>query len=350
MQKKATATIIGSFVLGAAALVVAGVILFGSGRYFKDTLKYVSYFDGDVKGLNSGATVNFRGVQVGEVTDVQVTVDANDGSIRIPVYYEIDPAQINEVGQVGARMDPAEYVQLLVEKGLKAQLSVRSFLTGQLCIELDFFPDAAITLINGDPSVSEIPTVPSRLEMITQSLQEIPFREIFDKLLSVANGLNNIINSPKLEQGFDALGGSLERINHLVEQVDSRLGPVMDNLDATLTETRELVSNVDQKLVPETQATLGSARSLIDNLNADLGPLLAELEQTLSTASRSMEQASSTMSSIDDVLAEDSEVRFKLVRALDELAEAARAVRFMAEYLERNPEALISGKGSNDGR
>lgn len=355
MSKRASATWIGGFVLGAAALVVIGVVLFGSGRYFKTTLKYMSYFDGDVKGLSTGAQVNFRGVQVGQVEDVQVVVDVTDRSIRIPVYYEIDPDLVSEVGDT--EMDAEEYMELLIEKGLRAQLAVRSFLTGQLCIELDFYPDEPIHRVGTGIKVTEIPTVPSRFEMITQSLQEIPFKEISETLLSVARNLDVLISSPRFEESFAALNHALDRVASLSWELERRVGPLAENFNAAVTQTRELLRNVDQGLLPRGRAvldqaedTMGAAEELVAALNQRVVPLLSDLEQTSSAVRGSLERADRAMASVDSLVSEDSEVRYRLIQTLEELSQAARTVRFLAEYLERNPQALIQGKTQPGGR
>ena len=68
MSKQPNVTIIGAFVAGAVFLVITGLLVFGSGKFFSQTKKFVLFFEGSVKGLNVGAPVDFRGVRVGSVT------------------------------------------------------------------------------------------------------------------------------------------------------------------------------------------------------------------------------------------------------------------------------------------
>ena len=75
MSKQANKTVIGIFVVGAIALVIAAVLILGSGKLFKQTLRAVCYFEGSVGGLNIGAPVVFRGVKVGSVTDVLLSLE-----------------------------------------------------------------------------------------------------------------------------------------------------------------------------------------------------------------------------------------------------------------------------------
>ena len=74
MSKQANTKLIGAFVIGAVVLVISGILLFGSGRLFSHQRKFVLFFEDSVKGLNIGAPVDFRGVNIGTVTDIKVVV------------------------------------------------------------------------------------------------------------------------------------------------------------------------------------------------------------------------------------------------------------------------------------
>ena len=91
MAKQTSKTLIGGFVVGAVALIVAGVLIFGSGQFFQESYKYVLYFRGSLKGLSVGAPVLFQGVQVGSVTDISLETDTEDMTLQIPVTIEIHP-------------------------------------------------------------------------------------------------------------------------------------------------------------------------------------------------------------------------------------------------------------------
>ena len=67
-MRKVNSKLVGAFVLGAIALFMAAVIVFGKGHFFRPTLPVVMYFTGSVKGLQAGSAITFRGVTVGQVT------------------------------------------------------------------------------------------------------------------------------------------------------------------------------------------------------------------------------------------------------------------------------------------
>ena len=86
MSKQANPTLIGIFVAGAIALIVAGILIISGGKLLlTDKTNYVLYFKGSVKGLNIGSPVSFRGVNIGTVTDIQLVV--NEEESDIPVSY-----------------------------------------------------------------------------------------------------------------------------------------------------------------------------------------------------------------------------------------------------------------------
>ena len=70
MKRKANKTLIGIFAVGAAALLLIAIVVFGSGSLFKLADKYAVFFDGSVKGLSEGAPVVFRGVKIGNITSI----------------------------------------------------------------------------------------------------------------------------------------------------------------------------------------------------------------------------------------------------------------------------------------
>ena len=73
MSKPANKTLIGAFVVGATALLLLAIAVFGSGKLFQTTSRYVLFFDGSISGLSVGSPVLFRGVPVGRVVEIRLT-------------------------------------------------------------------------------------------------------------------------------------------------------------------------------------------------------------------------------------------------------------------------------------
>lgn len=99
MAKQANRMMIGGFVVIAIGLLAASLVIFGSGKFFRKTNKYVLYFEESIKGLNVGAPVLFQGVQVGTVTGIMIMADFKKIKADIPVYIEIEPARFQVRGE-----------------------------------------------------------------------------------------------------------------------------------------------------------------------------------------------------------------------------------------------------------
>ena len=91
MAKQVSKTVIGGFVISAIVLLVIGIVIFGGGKFFTKTFKYVLFFDRSIKGLNVGAPVVFRGVEIGSVNSVAIRADAETLKVDIPVVIEVEP-------------------------------------------------------------------------------------------------------------------------------------------------------------------------------------------------------------------------------------------------------------------
>src|SRR5215216_1998215 len=138
MSKKANPTLIGGFVVGALALLVAGILLFGKGLLFTTKHHFVVYFSDSVNGLNVGAPVKMRGVVVGTVKDVLAQFDAKRNQVLTPVVIEFEAERVMVIGRDKRPKEPD--IKTLIAHGLRAQLQLQSLVTGQLYVEVNFFP------------------------------------------------------------------------------------------------------------------------------------------------------------------------------------------------------------------
>ena len=117
MAKQANRKLIGGFVLVAVAIMAVSVVIFGSGQFFKKKQQYVLYFDGSVKGLNVGAPVLFRGVQVGTVTNVVIRSYLDEDKSTIPVFILIYPDRFELIGDREKVRNMRERAQKLIQMG-----------------------------------------------------------------------------------------------------------------------------------------------------------------------------------------------------------------------------------------
>jgi len=306
MSKQANPTLIGAFVAGAVGLIVAGILIISGGKLLlTDKTSYVMYFHGSVKGLNIGSPVTFRGVNIGAVTDIQLVVGNDDADIHIPVIIEIDNTKFisSETGK--PRMDDDDSIDDLVKAGLRGQLQLQSLLTGQLFIQIDFYPNSPATLVGKDVSddrirrrYEEIPTIPTPIEKISMLLEEIPVDKVVDHILAGIEGLDRLVNSEELHQSITALRETLDDFRRLVGSL------------VTLNDAREALQKA------------GSA---------------------LDSARGTLVQADATLQSADALLG-DERVLTALDDALNEITSAAYAIRILAETINNQPESLLKGR------
>ncbi len=333
MNKQVSKTVIGGFVISAIALLVVGILIFGSGKFFKKTSKYVLFFEGSVKGLSAGSPVAFRGVTIGSVASVLLHADPETLNVQIPVIIDLEPDRVRLTR--GARGSRQKNLPKLIDLGMRAQLTMESLVTGQLMIDLDFHPEEPARLVGTDLKYPEIPTIPSTFEQITEVVEKLPIKEIFQKLSAAADGLEHVLNSPELKEIISSLKGAAQgadklimSANKLVKNVDGQVGPLAESIKVTAMDAQKLLKDVDREIVP----VVSSIRTAADAAKA----ALVQGEETLKT--------------LENGIGEDSALVYDLRNALKELSSASRSIRVLADYLEQYPDALIRGKGSLGGK
>ncbi|MBF0429514.1 MAG: MCE family protein, partial [Magnetococcales bacterium] len=276
---------------------------------YTQKLLFVLYFKGSVRGLGVGNSVEFRGIQVGKVTDIRLEYDFQESTFRIPVLVQIEPERFSEISTSGVKSvrgdSPYEFLQILVKQGLRAQLKTGSYLTGQLFVELDFHPGTPLTLVGGSQTVfQELPTIPTSLDEITASVTEflkkihaLPLEGIGQELQGTLKGANRAINAP---------------------------------------ETLEMIRAA--------AAALSEVRVLLKTLNQQVDPMASGVVGASGAATATLRQLEETLVKVDGLIGPKAPLQYGMVEAVRELAAAARSVRSFIDLLERKPESLLFGK------
>ncbi|MBW2073086.1 MAG: MCE family protein [Deltaproteobacteria bacterium] len=335
MSKKANLSLIGGFVLGAIILAVAGVMVFGSGKFLEKKEHFVLFFQGSsLKGLTVGAPVMFRGVRVGEVTDITVLLNPATLAFKIPVFITLKSERFKPIGKWTRLESLAErkrWIDLMIDKGLRAQLQLQSLVTGQLFINLDLRPDTPVRLeglkeLRVSKDYLEIPTIPSLTEEIGQTLENLPIKEMVQDIQQAANGVNRLVNSPELADGIRGFRDTSVAAQKLLTNLDQQVSPLVASLEETMADLRRLLQAIDRRIEPA---------------SADLKSLARSAEATL-------QKANETLTTVKQVTAEGALLRPEISK-LQEISRAARSVRILADYLERHPDALLRGKTRTGG-
>ena len=481
MSQKTNPKLVGVFVLGAFAVAIGALIVFGGAGFLIKKQTYVMFFSGSVAGLQVGAPVNFRGVPLGQVTDISVSYfpeDANSEFV-IPVYVQIEPERIR-----GRTDENRRSLDELIEFGLRAELALQSFVTGQLGIELDFKSGTKATLTGLDPTHEEIPTLPSdteklkasitrvadilqdvSLEQITQDIQtavnsastsivrvSTAIDEVSDKIVPLAAEIQATVDdvratleeakarlamqpgevlytatqslarlqtliddsgdqigslAQEAESTLAALRTTAEDAGTLIKDLNGEVAPISDGVkqtlataNGTLEDTRAILRSLDTKAAPlideaqnalatatqllgdarepigsfgrlaaelenevapisvEMQSTMEAARTaleegvlaiddlrtLIADVNGGVQPIIAKADGILDNADLAMRDARSAMAGVRSLISPDSATVSQLDSALREIRRAAVSLREFADFLERNPSAILTGR------
>jgi len=239
------------------------------------------YFNQSVRGLSPGATVDFRGVNIGEVKSIGAEFDREGREFRMPVLVQIYPNRVRRPGdaaQPETRAQQAQRLQMLINRGLRGQLRSGNLLTGQLYVALDFFPKAGPVKVDVTQDPPELPTMPGSLDALQSQVQEI-----------------------------------IGKVNKVpIEEIGNDLRASIAKLDKTLAGAEQLTRTLNNDVSPEITAAMKDARK--------------------------------TISSAERTLAEDSPLQQDMRQTLQELSRTAASVRVLTDYLERHPESLLRGK------
>ncbi len=321
MAKRVSSTAIGMFVVGSLALILVALAVLGSGRLFRRPHRFVCFFQGSLNGLKVGAPVKVRGVEIGTVEKIMLRLPPSYGTVNpqlppeLPVIIDVDEAQLKKQGGTGEALKPGE-LDALIKRGLRAQLNMESLLTGILFVDIDFRPGTPLTLVLEPGSrIREVPTIPTDLAQVQKSamtalahLEKVDFVALAQSITDAANAARDLASSPDLKATLGAL-----------KEDAGDLNPILDSI-----------------------------RHFSNELNANTGPLMASLRKTSDQADLTLVQVSSTMSALQMSVAPDSPLAYRLNATLDNLSGASDAIRELADYLQRNPSALVRGKYVSD--
>ena len=324
MGTKVNKTAIGAFVVGAIILTVAAVLVLGAGKFFKKEHTYITYFDGSVKGLSVGSPVTFRGVKVGSVTKISITVDPRQKVLKIPVVFNLEPAEF-EGTRAEFQRDPNAVEEAVRKHGLRTQLQSQSFVTGQLVVALDLFPGTPVHFVGWNKEYPEIPSIPTPLEQLQKRLESLPLREIVENLNITMGEIQRMVKSVDMKKTMARLDAGMQDLQTLVRHLDSRIDPLAASLSRT--------SGAAETTLREADLTLAESREHINDL-------ALSARATLESAQAALKQSEATLNAYSG----ESQFQGQMNRTLRELNATLRALRRLSDSLERNPESVLRGK------
>jgi len=302
MSEKSQYATTGAFVVGALLIFVA-VVLYLLGSGFGQRESFVMVFDAAAKGLSAGAPVALRGVQIGQVTDVDVVLDTKTADVLVVVKAEIDETSIYYEGNPDA-VDTED----LIKRGLRAQLNMQSLVTGLLYIEMDFHPDSPVKHYDLNSDLPQFPTVPTNLERLAMQLQNFDIDKLAKRIETISDGIDKLISSKEIQQLPINMNETLDSLKGLSEKMQTQLASSGPRLDAMLDETTTTIASTGSQLNDAVQSFENS------------------------------------MQSLEELVSSDSTTVYQMNEALNEVSRASRSLRLLTTTLERQPESLIRGR------
>jgi paraquat-inducible protein B len=272
---------------------------------YRERIPVMTYIEGSVRGLSVGAPVEVDGIPVGNVTDVRLQFRTPSEPLRVAVQMQLQPERLQATAPPSPEV--VEAIRNLVRRGLRAQLRTASYLTGQLVVALDFFPNAAPATLSEQNGIVVIPSVPGSLDSLTQGitsivqrLNQLPFEQIGNNLNATLAATNALANSAELRDSLKGLADAVQ-----------------------------------------------NTRDLVNKLNAGMTPALQRVPEIAQSLQTTLDRTNKLAASADAAYGEGSDFKRDLARLMSQVSDAARSVHLLADYLDQHPSALLRGRGGN---
>lgn len=322
MKKGPSPQAVGAFVVGAVVIAIVLVVALGSGRLFAKTHPFIVYFSQSVTGLQPGAPVKFKGVTVGAVRTVRISMrGTRDATVplrdaRIPVVFEIDHRILEREGAGWVELDDPATIERWIAEGMRVVLATESMVTGRKFLSLEVLPGSPAHLVSApDVAYAELPAGPGG-----------GFEELQIKLEEALARFAMI----DFDSAVTAFTHTMEAVERLVE----------NDLDRSVNRLPRTMAQLDSTLV--------AIRSLATTLEAGVTPLRNDLANAVENAAAATTELRATLVGLQAAAGPGSPLLVKLEEALTRLAAASYAVETLMEYLARNPSAPVRGKPTPD--
>lgn len=310
---------LGLFVIAGFALAVFAGILFGAASLRKDTIKYHSYFNESVQGLELGSPVKFRGVTIGNVSAIEIAPDHR----HVDVVSLLDADDIKRMGLAEKGESKSGKTKFSIPPDLRAQLGSQG-ITGVKFIAIDFFdvksnppPELPFTV----PADHYIPAAPSMMknleDTITKAMERLP--EMVDAVVMIMGRVDRLL-------------ATLEK-----EDVSGKAAATLGHADEVMTTMQRALARIDKQdlgakaagTITDLNVAVNKMNKVLDRLDGDKG-LLASAQVATNAFGEMGRAGQGTQKDLE--------------ATLRDVSEAAEAIRSLVSALERDPDMLLKGK------
>ncbi len=340
ITKKVEPTMIGVFVVLSLSLFLLGVVLFGGTKFFKKESLVIAYFDDSLKGLSVGASVTYRGVSIGQVKEIQLQIvenGNNEHKVIIPILIALNGGQNLIILGPGAQNEQNVdvFLESMCKQGLRAKLKTISLVTGKRYIDLAMYKGSVPVYRDIRGKYLEIPTLPSDMTQAQKTIENMDFVKLYDKVLgtfdaldTLGKSLSSALTPEKTEQLMDDLLRASTKLNTILEQVDTHLGPILDKVDSG-------ISNIN--------TTVNHADKFITSLDDTIQPVAEDFSKSLQNLDNTLLQANRLLRRAEETLQPTSPLYFRMSETLRQVDETAKSIQKLSDYISRNPDSLIFG-------
>ncbi len=273
---------------------------------FKGGTEFLLLVSQSLRGLRKGAPVEFRGIKIGRVSEISYSIIENPTIEEMPVLIQLDTRLLEKNFPPNLIDADAAGFSEAISSRLRASLRSSSLITGQLYVDLDYYPALGKVAAETIDGYNVLPTVESGLGRLEDKVAA---------LLDKINGLG-------LETLIADFSETSKQTTRTLSSIDDTLTAdegVVADAQATLKEMNETVSALKTLIASdETQSIPADLRLTLANLNATLEPLSTE-----------------------------GAIYGDLRRTLDELRGTVRSIDRLVSELADKPNSLLFGKDPN---
>ena len=320
---------VGVLILAGIGLALGFVLFFTAGKLGGNRRTFETYVRESVTGMDVGAAVRFRGVQLGQVTEINLVATSyppppgnfTGAYQRVIVRFALDLSRLRNTPNV------EEAIEKAVDNGLRIRLASTG-ITGVAYLELDFVDKDrfAADAPPWTPEYPVIPSIPSTVAQVTtvaeqlaQRVSDLPIEQVLGDMSGLLADLRRQVNDGDLARTARAATETLDTLQRTV--ADLNLPALSADLRGTIAEARGLIGG------PEVRGTLRNANAAMERLQQGMQRLPAAVAQ-VEAAARSV---SNTVGDING----------DLTPTLRDLRAASGSLRETTDGLRRAPAASL---------
>lgn len=262
---------LGAFVLAAIGILIAVILIFGSGQLFKKSFMVETYVNQSITGLDTGAAVRFRGVKIGQVTYIGLSGALYEDKVPFGERRQYVVVRMQILGEKLSE----EKIKQFARNNLKATIKSMG-ITGVNYVEFDFdsrSTDYAALPFSWTPEYPVIPSLPNKADQIILGIQKmidavnhLDIEGTQKKFDSLITNLNVMMAGDAKDNG--GLIYSVRDLNVLLARITKvtdkdELNILMRELVGTMVALRQTVTSIQG----DTSLTIDNLKQTSEQLN-----------------------------------------------------------------------------------